>query len=125
MARYEFLNINPLGNIEEDCVCRAISLALQEDYYKVERKLNLVGELFECPKLCECCYRFLLDYVYDLKRLEEFKGMTIEEFANTFPKGTYIIRVEGHLTTIIDQVCYDLWDCRKEIVDVAWCINSF
>ena len=39
MARYQFLNVNPLGEIEEDCVCRAISLALDKDYYKIQEKL--------------------------------------------------------------------------------------
>ena len=36
MARYKFLNLNPLGELEEDCVCRAISLALNEDYYVIQ-----------------------------------------------------------------------------------------
>ena len=45
MARYKFLNINPLGKKEQDCVCRAISLALNENYYTIKRKLELVGEL--------------------------------------------------------------------------------
>ena len=120
MARYEFLNLNPLNKIEEDCVCRAISLALNEDYYLIQKKLELVGELFECEMLCVCCYKFLLDHVYDLKRIEECKGMTVEEFANSFPKGTYIIRVEGHCTCVIDKNLFDTWDCRNELVDIAW-----
>lgn len=120
MARYEFFNINPLNEIEEDCVCRAISLALKEDYYLIQKKLQLVGELFECEFLCVCCYKFLLDEVYGLDRIEECKGMTIEEFADTFPNGTYIIRVEGHCTCVIDNKLYDIWDCRNEIVDMVW-----
>ena len=107
MARYEFLNINPLGEIEEDCVCRAISLALQEDYYVIQNKLNLVGNLFDCSSLCVCCYKFLLDNVYNLDRIEEYQNYTIEEFAKSNPFGTFIIRIEGHLTCLIDNTCYD------------------
>lgn len=120
MARYQFLNVNPLGKIEEDCVCRAISLALDEDYYKIQEKLYLVAKLFECEYLCVCCYKYLLDNVYDLKRIEEVKGMTIEEFANYFPTGIFIVRVEGHLTCVIDNNIIDIWDCRDKIVDLVW-----
>lgn len=120
MARYQFLNVNPLGKIEEDCVCRAISLALDEDYYKIQEKLYLVAKLFECEYLCVCCYKYLLDNVYDLKRIEEVKGMTVEEFANYFPIGIFIVRVEGHLTCVIDNNIMDIWDCRDKIVDLVW-----
>ena len=119
MARYQFLNVNPLGEIEEDCVCRAISLALDEDYYKIQEKLYLVAKLFECEYLCICCYKYLLDEVYDLKRIEEVKGMTVEEFANYFPVGIFIVRVEGHLTCVIDNHIMDIWDCRDKIVDLV------
>ena len=120
MARYQFLNVNPLGEIEADCVCRAISLALDEDYYKIQEKLYLVAKLFECESLCICCYKYLLDDVYDLKRIEEVKGMTIEEFANYFPIGIFIVRIEGHLTCVIDNNIMDIWDCRDKIVDLVW-----
>lgn len=120
MARYEFLNLNPLGEIEEDCVCRAISLALQEDYCKIQEKLYLVGKLFECESLCVCCYKYLLDEVYSLNRVEEFEGMSIEEFINYHPVGTYLIRIEGHLTAIIDGVCYDVWNCLDKEIKLVW-----
>lgn len=123
MSRYEFLNVNPLGIREEDCVCRAIKTALNEDYYTIKNKLELVGELFECEALCVCCYKFLLDNVYDLKRVEEVEGMTVGEFAELFPKGTYIVRVDGHLTTVIDGKCYDIWDCTEEIVHLVWIVE--
>lgn len=120
MARYKFLNLNPLGLREQDCVCRAISLALNEDYYIIERKLELVGELFECEKLCVCCYKFLLDNVYNLDRIEECQGMKVYEFADFFPHGIYIVRVDGHCTCVINNQILDTWNCGDEIVDIAW-----
>ena len=118
--RYKFLNLNPMNKRELDCVCRAISLALNKDYYNVEDDLYLVGQLFKCEKLCVCCYKHLLDYVYKLERIEEFKGLSIEEFINCNPYGTYIIRVDSHLTCCIDSILFDTWDCRNEIVDIVW-----
>lgn len=120
---YKFLNVNPLGRREEDCVCRAISLALRKDYYEIQNKLHIVADLFDCDELCVCCYKFLLDNVYTLHRIEEYKGIPIYEFIRLHPYGTYIIRVDGHATCIIDGTCYDIWDCRDEIVDIVWCCN--
>lgn len=120
---YEFYNVNPLGKIEEDCVCRAISGALNENYYSVQSKLQLIGALFECEFLCENCYRYLLDYYYGLKRIENFKGMKIHEFAEMFNQGTFIIRVDGHLTFIQNGVLKDTWDSSNETVDVVWRVN--
>lgn len=124
VARYKFLNINPLNKKEEDCVCRAISLALNKDYYEVLEDLELIGKLFECESLCVCCYKFLLDNVYDLKRIEETKGMTIDEFCEIFSEGIYLVRIEGHLTCIIDGICYDIWNCTNEKIDIVWEIRS-
>lgn len=120
MARYQFLNLNPLGKKEQDCVCRAISLALEEDYFIIEDKLKLVAKLFECDALCLCCYKFLLDEVYSLNRIEEYQNYTIEEFIENNPIGTYLIRIEGHLTCVIDGYCYDIWDCTDKQIDVIW-----
>jgi hypothetical protein len=117
---YQFLNLQPLGRIEKDCVCRAISFGVKEDYYKIKEKLHLIGLLFECDDLCVCCYKHLLDSVYGLKRIESYQGYTIEEFINLNPIGKFIIRVEGHLTACQDGTLYDIWDCRHEIVDIVW-----
>ena len=46
--------------------------------------------------------------------------MTVEKFANYFPIGIFIVRVEGHLTCVIDNKIMDIWDCREKIVDLVW-----
>lgn len=117
---YQFKNLNPLGKRELDCVCRAISGALEINYYEIQNKLELIGALFECDKLCVCCYKFLLDNVYNLERIEEYKGLTIKEFIRCNPYGVYIIRVEGHLTYCENKVIKDIFDCSNEIVDLVW-----
>jgi hypothetical protein len=123
MAKYSFLNLNPLGELEEDCVTRAIALVLCEDYYAIKRKLELVAELFECEKLCVCCYKFLLDEVYKLERIEEYAGVTIKEFAKHHKQGVYLIRVDNHLTALVNDTLYDIWDARDEIVRIVWVIK--
>lgn len=120
MSKYKFLNLNPLGDLEEDCVCRAISLALNEDYCTIKNKLCLVGDLFECEQLCVCCYKFLLDEVYGLERLEEYSGLTISEFSERFPEGVFLIRIDNHLTCMVDGTIFDIWDCTSKEIRLIW-----
>ena len=117
---WKFLNLQPLGKLEEDCVTRAISLATGQDYKTIQEQLLLISELFECEKLCVCCYKHLLDYVYNFERIEAVQGMTIEEFLEHFDTGIFIIRVDGHLTCAIDGNIIDTWDCTNKIVDIVW-----
>ena len=60
------------------------------------------------------------DEVYSLNRIEEYQGYAIEEFIEYNPIGTYLIRIEGHLTCVIDGYCYDIWDCTDKKIDVIW-----
>lgn len=121
--KFDYHNVNPLGKREEDCVNRAISLALNEDYYKIKHKLKLIAELFECKELCVCCYKHLLDDVYNLSSINHCKGITINEFLNRYNKGTYIIRTDGHLTCGINGRLKDTWDCGNSIIDRVWVVK--
>ena len=121
--KFIFYNRNPLNKVEEDCVIKAISTALDKDYYIVQEKLYAIAQLYECEALCECCYRYLLEQYYDLERIEDYQGCTVKEFADENPTGIYLIRVDGHLTCVIDCVNYDLWDCSNEIVDIIWRVD--
>lgn len=118
-TNFIFLNINPDGLIEKDCVCRAISLASGKPYEIIDDKLHYTALLLECEKLCVCCYEFLLDCVFEFPRVEA-SGMTIGEFAEANPEGIFITRVEGHLSAIIDGNIYDIWDCSNEIITDCW-----
>ena len=120
--QFKYLNLNPKGYREEDCVVRAISLALNLEYFDTRRKLKLIANLLNCDELCVCCYKHLLDNVYKLQRMEGYKGATIEKFLTENPTGKYLIRVKGHLTCGIDGVLRDTWDCRNRKIDIVWVI---
>lgn len=121
MTDYKFYNANPLGNIEQDCVCRAISKATELPYYDIEDKLELIGELFECDELCVCCYYHLLEKVFGFR--QKFgNGKTVGEIAREFSDYRVLIRIDGHLTCSIYGTVYDIWDCTDEIVDVLWIV---
>lgn len=122
MIDYHFYNANPLGEIEGDCVCRAISYATGIPYREVENKLYLISKLFECDMLCVCCYYHLLEKVFGLTR-KYANGRTIGELAQDYSDNTLLIRTEGHLTMSRYGTVYDIWDCTDEIADIFWIVD--
>ena len=120
---FVYYNNNPYGIKEEDCVTRAITLASQNfNYFEIARKLELVAELLDCEKLCVCCYDFLIEKVLMFPRIDIDIGMTVRDFAEQHQRGIYLLRMDGHITTLIDGKLYDLWDAsNKEITHVWFC----
>lgn len=119
MARFIYLNVNPDGRTEGDCVIRAITLASGLPYEEVEDKLWLTAELLNCDMLCRFCYKNFIENVLCYEEVET-DDMTVEEFADTHPFGTYLIRIPNHLTICINDTIYDIWDCRDQITTIAW-----
>ena len=119
MSRFAYVNVNPDKQKSSDCVTRAITLVTGLDYPEIRKKLFHVSRLIECSKLDVCCYKFLLDNVFSFSR-EECRGLTVGEFADLHPVGTYLIRVPSHLTAVIDGCVKDIWDCRSQPCDIAW-----
>lgn len=120
MGRFVYYNNNPNGETREDCVTRAITLASGLDYFDVARKLKLTAELMECEKLCVCCYDFLIEKVLLFPKVEIERGMTVGDFAEQHPRGIYLLRMEQHITTLIDGKLYDLWDSSDREITHAW-----
>lgn len=116
---FDYYNRNPLGIEEEDCVTRAISYCANWSYFKTRKKLQLTAELLECEELCPCCYFHLLDYVLKFDRVK-CRGMTVGEFAKQHPKGTYLIRMTGHISVIKDGRIKDLFDCSSYVATDCW-----
>lgn len=119
MAKWVYYNANTDGNNISDCVTRAIMLATGCKYADIRRKLYHISKLFNCTKLCHCCYKHLLENVFNYKRVF-CKGMTVKQFAELHPFGKYIIRIPYHLTTIIDGVLYDTFNCLDGLCDIVW-----
>lgn len=120
MVDFVYYNNNPYGNEEEDCVTRAITLASGLPYFEVAEKLDLTSRLLDCEKLCVCCYDFLIEKVLMFPKVQIDKGMTVEDFARHHRKGAFLLRMEGHITTLIDGKLYDLWNSSDKEITNAW-----
>lgn len=122
MASFRYWNENPSGKRRNDCVTRAITLASGLPYSVVRKKLFLSAQLMDCPKLCVTCYSFLIQNVLG-GIPKNCEGMTVEEFADNNPRGTYLVRMNEHISTIIDNCIYDTFDCRRHFLTNAWVVK--
>lgn len=116
---FKYLNVNPLSIEEEDCVTRAISLASGYSYADIQDKLYYMARLFNCEELCVCCYKHLLDDIFEYPRVKP-KGRTVGELCEDYPDSILLVRIDGHLTCIVHGVIRDLWDCSDKIADIIW-----
>lgn len=117
--KFIYHNINPDGDREQDCVTRAISLCCNLPYSTVRSKLYHTSKLLDCEKLCVCCYKFLIEEVLKCRRVN-CDGMRVGDFAYNYPNGTYLVRMDGHISSVINGDLWDTWDCRDRIVTDAW-----
>lgn len=119
MANFQYENLNPYGEKENDCVIRALANATGEPYFEIEDKLFYVGKLLNCDRRYLCCYSFLIDKVFGFEPIK-CKGLTLNEFADFYPYGEYLVRSNGHISVLKDFCVYDIWDCREMILTNAW-----
>ena len=82
-----------------------------------------MSRLFECDRLDVCCYQNLLENVFGYNRVY-CENMTVKEFADEHPFGIYLIRIENHLTVIIDGKLRDTWNCGDFLCDLVWFVSE-
>lgn len=121
MAKFKYYNLNPNGEKVSDCVTRAIALSSNLSYSTIRKKLRHTARLLDCESsLCVTCYSFLIQQVIG-GIPKNCMGLTVGEFADLHPNGTYLIRIKGHLTCVKEpSTVWDIWDCRDKMCDLAW-----
>ncbi|MFH5881211.1 hypothetical protein [Liberiplasma polymorphum] len=124
---YKEYNAHPKGLKTSDCVVRAITTATNSDYLETRKILN--------RKKRELCYntykdtKFLYEYFQGYPRLifKPIKGeprIKGSDFTKLHPKGTFILKMTGHITACVDGVILDTWDCSYRSVYTAWEIKK-
>ena len=118
---YKYYNANARGNFVNDCVIRAISVAegksWDETYDELSNIAQEQGILLDDVNFVEG----YLDKRYKRKR---HYSKTIGEFISEFPRGIYLITMDGHITVVIDGVLYDTFDCRNRYMRCAWEVSK-
>lgn len=114
---------NPVRTDAIDCATRAIAKALNVSWEKAYVMLSLNGFLmgndpagdeiwgsvlrqngfsrYIVPNTCPDCY-------------------TVEQFCKDHPYGTFVIKSENHVATVVDGNLYDSWNSSQKVVIYYW-----
>lgn len=120
---YIYYNPNPEKNVTGDCVVRALTLVLNEDWdtayigictqgflMKVMPATNSVWGAYlrqkgfvrlQIPNTCPDCY-------------------TVRDFCNENQNGTFLLATGEHVIAVIDGNYYDGWDSGDEVPIYFW-----
>ena len=120
---YEYYNPNPVTDRAGDCSVRAIAKALgitwEEAYTKLTANGFQMGDIMSSdivigsvlrqngfrreiiPNTCPECY-------------------TVADFCRDNPTGTFVIKSDGHVATVIDGTLYDTWNSSKNVAIYFW-----
>lgn len=116
-------NENPTGRFVGDCAVRAISLALgtswEDAYWMLAENGFLMGDMPSSDSVWGAALR---ERGF---RREAIKNTcpdcyTVAEFAKDHPRGTFVLKTDQHVTTVIDGDIYDSWNTSDEAVQYYW-----
>lgn len=113
---YKFYNANSRGNFVNDCVVRAISVAEGKTWDETYEELSDIAQ-HEGILLDDV--NFVESYLDERYKRVPHCAKTVGELLEEYPKGVYLITMEGHITVAIDGILYDIFDCRNRRI---WCV---
>lgn len=112
---YEFVNVNPCKKRLGDCVVRALSLALNQSWYRTAIDLCIEG-LIQCDMQDSNTVFGAYLQSKGFKKYPILNTLTFGEFATTHPDGLYIVATGSHVAVVRDGVLLDNWDSSDEQV---------
>lgn len=116
---FQYYNANPLGRNVNDCSVRAISLAEEESWDETYKKLsNFAREQGITFSEVEFIDKYLMDR-YECYCIDRDETYTVADFLKLKLKGRWLATMSGHITCIIDGVCYDTFDPSDKLL---WCV---
>lgn len=118
-----FRNPNPYGSYVGDCVVRALSIALDRNWYETYIELCVQGfTMGDMPSSNKVWGELLRSYGFRRHVLPDTCPVcyTIRDFAGEHFKGTYIAATGTHVCAIIDGNYIDTWDSGDETIIYYW-----
>lgn len=117
---YQYFNNNPFGRHVNDCCIRAISLATNNSWDDTYRILSdYAREEGITFSEVEFINEYLAERFPRYCQKAKNKVTTVGDFINLQLPGRWLVTMSGHITCVIDGVCYDTFDPSERFV---WCI---
>lgn len=121
---YKYYNPHPKGLSTGDCVKRSIVVVTGMDYSKVQRELNEYKAVTGAKSFNSIKNLRYVEDVLKAKKITFHSELTAEDFCKEYPRGRYILDMDGHWSACVDGCIYDTWDCSKETVNFAYEITA-
>ena len=113
---FEFVNVNPCKRRLGDCVIRALSLALNQQWERTYIDLCIEGYIQCDMPNANNVWEAYLEYK-GFKRYPVSGVMSFEEFAKAHPDNVlYVVATGSHVAVIQGETLYDNWDSSDEII---------
>lgn len=115
---YQYYNANPLGRHVNDCTVRAISLATGQTWDKTYQELS---EFAREEAITFSEIEFIDEHLANLypRWCQDKNILTLQDFLDLKIEGKFLVTMSGHITCVIDGICYDTFDPSKRFI---WCI---
>lgn len=122
--RYQYYNANPLQRQINDCTVRAISMATGKSWDRVYDELSRYAKKKAfMPDEVECIDIYLEENFEKLCGCRDRYKITVGEFVQEHPIGTYLITMNGHITCCQDGCVYDTFDPSNRTVWGAYKVS--
>lgn len=114
---YRYYNANPRQRKVNDCTVRAISLATGRTW---DQTFEELGKVAQAQAIMPDDTTYIDEYLE--RRFRKVCGyndvirITVGEFVDTHPQGTYLITMRGHITCAIDGCIYDTFNPSERFV---------
>lgn len=106
-----FYNANPMGRRVNDCTIRAISRATGRSWDETYRELSLYAQaLAVMPDDVFYIDAYLNEHFEKIFLCKRNNKLTVGDFIERNPYGTYLITMNGHITCVEDGVIYDTFN---------------
>jgi hypothetical protein len=115
---WKYYNPNPKSILVGDCVIRALSLALDQDWDSTYLGVTSKGyELKDMPSSNAIWMAYLKSKGFKAYMIpnECPDCYTVEDFCNDNRTGRFVLATGSHVITCINGDYYDTWDSGKEI----------
>lgn len=120
---YKNINVNPACRRGDDCVIRALAIALDKTWEEVYIDLCIYGlKNYDMPSANHVWGEYLINEGYTRHIIPDScpQCYTVRQFAEDSPKGTYILALHGHVVAVIDGEYCDTWDSGDEVPVYYW-----
>lgn len=121
---FRYYNSNPVGrNRVGDCGIRALSKALgmswDEAFDILSYNAKQMGDMMDSKVVMTATLR-QFGFIKEMLPHTCPDCLTVREFCQENPVGTYILGTQSHIVTAVDGDYFDIWDSGDEIVDCFW-----